>query len=135
MVAGQDPGDGPVGDERAEGRVDLALQLDVAPAHGDRDVPAVLRLDARDDLELRGELGRGVQGPADVGPEVGEVDLAVGQRLQRGELVAVEAAEVAPLAEPIIGDRAGLGAQAPRSLALELGQRPARGPSLRRTST
>ena len=60
------------------------------------------------------EVGRGVQGPADVGPEVGEVDLAVVEGLERGELVAVAAAEVAPLAEPVIGDRAGLGAEALR---------------------
>ena len=45
------------------------------------------------------------------------------KRLERGQLVAVQPAQVAPLAEAVVGDRAGLGAQALRLRSLQLRQR------------
>src|SRR3954452_13945145 len=103
---GEGPGDGAVVDQGAERLVDPTLELIVPRAHGDRDVPAVLGVEVgdrgQDGLEVRG----GVQGPPHVGPEVREVDVAVVERLEGGALVAIEAAELAPLSEPVVGYRA-----------------------------
>ena len=123
MVAGQSSGDGAVADEGVECRVDVTFELVVSRAHGDGDIPVVFGHIAGNELECGAQVGGGVQGPADVRPEVGVVDVAVGECLQGGELVAVKAAEKAPLAEAVIGDRAGLGPDALGGRAAECRER------------
>ena len=110
----------PVVDQGIERLIDVSLELVVAAAHGNRDIPMVLRNVVWDELQV--EIRRNVQRPTHIGPEVGIVDVAVVQGLERGQLVAEQPAQVAALAEAVIGDRTSLGTQALRLCSLQLRQ-------------
>ena len=98
----------------------MSLELVVAAAHGNRDIPMVLRNIVGDELQVK--IRRDVERPAHIGPEVGIVDVAVVQGLERGQLVAEQPAQVAALAEAVVGDRTSLGTQALRLRPFQLRQ-------------
>ncbi len=61
-----------------------------------------------------------MKGPSRVGPEVRIINRAGVDRLKRGDLVAEETAEMASMAQPVIGQRPRLGPQPERSDFLEI---------------
>jgi hypothetical protein len=105
VVASHGAGDGAITQQLLDSRIDAPFEFCISLADGNRDVPVVLRYIARHDLEL--ELGRGVQCPTNIGPEVSEVNRSAIQRFEHGQLVAEQAALVAALSETIVGDGSG----------------------------